>query len=84
MPVFTYPARVAQIAPGDFEVRFDGFPEAVTGASTSEAALDEASDALAAVIETYLALGRPLPPRLSAGPDEHDVSASLDDQRRRA
>ena len=84
MAMFTYPARVAQVAPGDFEVRFDAFPEAITGGGTPEAALSEARDALAAVIEAYVELGRPLPPAVAAGPGEREVSASLDATRRRA
>ena len=84
MSVFTYPASVTQIAPNDFQVRFGAFPEALTGGDTQEAALEEASDALAAVIETYVALGRVLPPAGLAAAGEHAVSAHVDDERRRA
>ena len=61
MQAYVYPAHVAEIAPGDFEVRFRDVPEAITGGGDAAAALAEAPDALAAAVEGYLELARPVP-----------------------
>ncbi len=47
---------------GGFTVTSPLLPELVTEGDTADAALRNVSDALAAVIETYHDLGRPLPP----------------------
>lgn len=60
-PVCTYAAVVTEPHPGEFLVTFPDVPEAVTGASTLEEAVADAPDALAAALEVYQALGRPLP-----------------------
>ncbi|MFO7907173.1 MAG: type II toxin-antitoxin system HicB family antitoxin [Planctomycetota bacterium] len=47
---------------GGYTVTSPLLPELVTEGDTIEAALANVRDALAAVIETYNGLGRPLPP----------------------
>ncbi len=61
MQNFLYPATVSEHAPGDYVVRFQDVPEAITGGDTVQAAMLQAPDALAAAIEGYLELDR-LPP----------------------
>jgi len=46
---------------GGFTVTSPVLPELVTEGDTAEEALENASDALDAVVETYQDLGRPLP-----------------------
>jgi antitoxin HicB len=58
-----FAARIDKAGPDDFVVTFADIPEALTGGGTQEAALAEASDALAAAVEGYLQEGRPLPLR---------------------
>ena len=76
MQSFAYPCHVTQITPEDFEVRFRDVPEAITGGVTKEAALTEADDCLAAAIEGYIALKRPLP--VPSAVQEGDTLVVLD------
>ena len=49
---------------GGFTVTSPLLPELITEGDTAEEALDNVRDALAAVVETYADLGRPLPANL--------------------
>jgi antitoxin HicB len=57
---------------GGFTVTSPLLPELITEGDTADEALEHVRDALAAVIETYQDLGRPLPPNVeqnqTAGP----------------
>jgi antitoxin HicB len=74
MEVFSYPATVAEVEPGEFIVRFEDVPEVVTGANSLSAALANAPDALAAIVEYYLEEGLPVPAPRAPHPGEHAVA----------
>jgi antitoxin HicB len=58
-------ARVLDPQPeGGYTVTCPLLPELITEGNTIEQALDNASDALAAVVEAYQDLGKPIPPVL--------------------
>jgi len=58
---------------GGFTITSPVFPELVTEGDTADEALDNVRDALAAVIETYRDLGRPLPAGLVENVDNGPV-----------
>lgn len=74
MAMFSYPATVTRIAPGDFLVRFADVPEAITGGDTPAKALENAPDALAGAIDGYLELDMPVPAPRDAADGEHLVA----------
>jgi antitoxin HicB len=58
---------------GGFTVTSPLFPELVTEGDTAEQALENVKDALAAVIEAYEDLGRPLPKNTQVADDAGPV-----------
>ena len=62
--VFKVPLVLAPQPEGGFTVTSPVLPELVTEGDTLEEAVNNVRDALAAVIEAYEDLGRPLPPNL--------------------
>ena len=74
MRSYTYPCTLTEIAADDVQVGFTEFPEVVTGGPDRSRALAEAPDALAAVVEVYLAQGRELPSPRGAGENEMEVA----------
>lgn len=58
---------------GGYTVTSPVLPELITEGDTADEALDNARDALAAVIETYKDLGRPLPPGVAQPADSGPV-----------
>jgi antitoxin HicB len=58
---YKIPLTLAPQPEGGYTVTSPLLPELVTEGDTVEEALDNVKDALAAVIETYQDLGRPLP-----------------------
>jgi antitoxin HicB len=60
--LYKFPLVLTPQPEGGFTVTSPLFPELVTEGDTADEALDNARDALAAVIETYQDLGRELPP----------------------
>jgi antitoxin HicB len=60
--LYKVPLLLSPQPEGGFTVTSPLLPELVTEGDTVEAALDNVRDALAAVIEAYQDLGRPLPP----------------------
>ncbi|MEO8926780.1 MAG: type II toxin-antitoxin system HicB family antitoxin [Caulobacteraceae bacterium] len=76
MELFSYPATVEEIVPGDFLVRFVEVPEAITGGDTVEEALANAPDALACAIEGYLERDWTVPAPRPA--KDHEYPISLD------
>lgn len=73
MDLISYPARIAQVEPGEFLVTFADLPEAGTSGQSFLTALYAAPEALSVALETYLDLGREPPPQRLAGPGEVDV-----------
>lgn len=67
--LYKLPLVLAPQPEGGFTVTSPMLPELVTEGDTVSEALANAQDALAAVIETYQDLGRPLPSSLQL-PDE--------------
>ena len=59
---------------GGFTVTSPMLPELVTEGDTAQEALDNARDALEAVVETYHDLGRALPSSILQNPDDGPVS----------
>ena len=57
----TYPVRVIPLEYGGLIARFPDVPEAVACGDTEEELLDNARPVLEAVLECYVAEGRPLP-----------------------
>lgn len=74
MTTFTYAAHVREHAPGDYVVRFEDIPEAITGGSTVDEAVANAPDCLDAAMRAYLKLGRPLPAPRAAKRGEFAVA----------
>jgi antitoxin HicB len=62
---------------GGFTVTSPVLPELVTEGDSVEDALDNVRDALAAVIEAYGELGRPLPPNLIIADMKSPVLADI-------
>lgn len=58
---YKIPLVLAPQPEGGFTVTSPSLPELVTEGETAEEALTNAKDALAAVVEIYQELGRPLP-----------------------
>lgn len=58
---------------GGYTVTSPVLPELVTEGDTVEEAVDNVRDALAAVVETYQDLGRPLPAGIVQGTDNGPV-----------
>jgi len=59
--LYKIPLVLAPQPEGGFTVTSPALPELVTEGDTADEALSNVRDALAAVIETYQDLGRPLP-----------------------
>ncbi len=59
---YKIPLVLAPQPEGGYTVTSPLLPELVTEGGTAEEALENVKDALAAVVETYEDLGRPLPP----------------------
>ena len=59
---YKIPLILAPQPEGGYTVTSPLLPELVTEGGTAEEALENVKDALAAVVETYEDLGRPLPP----------------------
>jgi len=62
--IYQLPLTLTPQPEGGFVVTSPALPELLTEGDTAEEALDNVRDALAAVIEAYEDLGRPLPPAL--------------------
>lgn len=73
METLTYAARIEEPEPGEFLVTFEDVPEAITGGSSYDEALELAPDCLATAIEGYLKDRLPLPHARPAGEGEVDV-----------
>lgn len=58
---YAYPAQVERDEAGLFLATFPQVPEAATDATTQEAALHQAADALAAALGGYVHAGRAIP-----------------------
>ncbi len=62
---------------GGFTVRSPALPEFLTEGDSIEDAVDQARDALAAVLELYRDLGKPLPPGLTLDTVNQPVQMDL-------
>ena len=62
--LYKIPLKLIPQPEGGYIVLSPLLPELVTEGDTAEEALEHAQDALAAVLEAYEDLGRPLPPEL--------------------
>jgi len=60
--LYKVPLLLSPQPEGGFTVTFPLLPELVTEGDTVDVALTNVQDALAAVVEAYQELGRPLPP----------------------
>lgn len=58
---------------GGFTVTSTALPELVTEGDTAKDALANVQDALAATLELYADLGKPLPPLLAAEPEREPI-----------
>jgi antitoxin HicB len=61
MTLFSYPAHIEEIEPGEFLVTFPDVPEAITSGATHAEALEAAAGALAVAVEGYLLGGHDVP-----------------------
>ena len=68
--VFKVPLVLAAQPEGGYTVTSPVLPELITEGDTLEEAVDNVRDALAAVVELYEDLDRPLPPNLSLDPND--------------
>jgi len=68
MRTYAYPAIIKKSRDGTFDVQFLNFKEAFTYGETMEEALDNASEVLSGVLESYVVLKREVPaPRSRKG-----------------
>lgn len=68
--IFKVPLVLEVQPEGGYTVTSPVLPELLTEGDTLEEAVDNVRDALAAVVELYEDLGRPLPPHLSLDPKD--------------
>ena len=68
--IFKVPLVLAAQPEGGYTVTSPALPELLTEGDTLEEAVENVRDALAAVVELYEDLGRPLPPNLSIDPKD--------------
>lgn len=61
MKAFAYPARIAQAPDGSFEVQFLDLDEAFTYGAGEAEALENASEVLSGILESYLEHDREIP-----------------------
>jgi antitoxin HicB len=67
--LYKIPLVLAPQPEGGFTITSPALPELVTEGDTADEALSNVRDALAAVIETYQDLGRPLPSGIAQSVD---------------
>ncbi len=72
-PLYRVPLVLTPQAEGGFTVTSAVLPELVTEGDTAKEALANVQDALAATIELYADLGKPLPPMLAAEPEREPI-----------
>ena len=71
--VFKIPLILEAQPEGGYTVTCPALPELLTEGDTLEEAVDNVRDALAAVVELYQDLGKPLPPGLSLDPRDTTI-----------
>ena len=72
--LFKLPLVLTVQPEGGYTVTSPALPELVTEGDTAEAAIGNVADALAAVIELYEDLGRPLPSHLQQDPNAAEIT----------